>query len=116
MASPRSPQTPSGAAEEADYYALLGITIDSTPKEIATAYRRKALVVHPDKNPDNPKAGTSPLPPPPHRLTALITMRRTSTRRFPSRPRTPRRLPAPARRPRSDTADTARAPFSGALP
>jgi len=45
--------------DDVDLYALLGITIDATPKEIATAYRRKALKVHPDKNPDDPKAGTA---------------------------------------------------------
>ena len=45
--------------DDLDLYALLGITIEATPKEIATAYRRKALKVHPDKNPDDPKAGTA---------------------------------------------------------
>ena len=47
------------AAGEAapDYYGLLGVGIESSVKEIAAAYRRAARKVHPDKNPDDPKAG-----------------------------------------------------------
>jgi curved DNA-binding protein CbpA len=48
---------PSAAVVGADYYGLLGVAIEATAKEVAAAYRRKALTVHPDKNPDNPKAG-----------------------------------------------------------
>lgn len=40
-----------------NYYELLGVHLESTEKEILRAYRRKALSCHPDKNPDNPKAG-----------------------------------------------------------
>ncbi|KAG0166467.1 DnaJ (Hsp40), sub C, member 17 [Apophysomyces sp. BC1034] len=36
---------------DVDYYELLGIEITSTTKEITKAYRKKALSVHPDKNP-----------------------------------------------------------------
>ncbi|VDK33392.1 unnamed protein product [Taenia asiatica] len=38
-------------------YELLGIPKDATPEEIRRAYRRLALRCHPDKNPDDPKAG-----------------------------------------------------------
>ena len=39
-----------------DLYALFDITSDTSEKEIKSAYRKKALTCHPDKNPDNPKA------------------------------------------------------------
>ncbi|XP_060858822.1 dnaJ homolog subfamily C member 17-like [Metopolophium dirhodum] len=39
-----------------DLYGILGIQQSATEKEIKTAYRKKALQWHPDKNPDNPKA------------------------------------------------------------
>lgn len=42
-----------------DFYALLGISFDSSEKQIATAYRQKALKVHPDKNPNNKAARKS---------------------------------------------------------
>ncbi|KAK5125419.1 hypothetical protein LTR85_000528 [Meristemomyces frigidus] len=39
-----------------DYYKLLGIEKDATDQEIKKAYRRLAVVHHPDKNPGNPEA------------------------------------------------------------
>ncbi|XP_056282043.1 dnaJ homolog subfamily C member 17 [Pseudoliparis swirei] len=39
-----------------DLYGLLDVESTATSKEIKKAYRQKALMCHPDKNPDNPKA------------------------------------------------------------
>lgn len=39
-----------------DLYELFAILPEATESEIKKAYRKKALVYHPDKNPDNPKA------------------------------------------------------------
>ena len=36
--------------------ALLGLTIEHTPDEAKAAYRKKALELHPDKNPESPDA------------------------------------------------------------
>jgi hypothetical protein len=41
-----------------DFYGFLEVDAESNEKEIAKAYRKKALQCHPDKNPDNPAAGT----------------------------------------------------------
>ncbi|XP_068539770.1 dnaJ homolog subfamily C member 17 isoform X1 [Anas acuta] len=40
-----------------DLYGLLGVGEKASEKEIKKAYRQKALTCHPDKNPDNPRAG-----------------------------------------------------------
>ncbi|KAL0070113.1 hypothetical protein AAF712_002600 [Marasmius tenuissimus] len=42
--------------EEINPYELLSVTLESTEKEIRTAYRQKSLKVHPDRNPNNPDA------------------------------------------------------------
>lgn len=41
---------------EVDYYELLGLEITASADDIKKAYRKRALKVHPDKNP-SPDAG-----------------------------------------------------------
>jgi len=41
---------------ERDLYDVLGIGRHATPEEIKKAFRKQALLYHPDRNPDNPEA------------------------------------------------------------
>src|SRR6187551_2323602 len=41
---------------EKDYYQVLGVAADASPKDITKAYRKLARELHPDKNPGNAAA------------------------------------------------------------
>jgi molecular chaperone DnaJ len=43
-------------ADKADYYDILGVSRDADEKVLKSAYRKKAMQFHPDRNPDDPTA------------------------------------------------------------
>jgi molecular chaperone DnaJ len=45
-----------GSATKRDYYEVLGVARDADGATIKKAYRRLAMELHPDRNPDNPEA------------------------------------------------------------
>lgn len=51
-----------------DLYAFLGVSVNATVQEIQSAYRKKSLLYHPDKNPDPSAAHTF------HQLTLALNV------------------------------------------
>jgi DnaJ-domain-containing protein 1 len=48
----------SEAVKDTEFYDILGVTFTATSIDIKKAYRKQAILLHPDKNPDDPEAST----------------------------------------------------------